>query len=252
MWAPHCEFDSYLVGPVLSTNPSHRYNAPEVAQQKLAPIEWENLHKCDIWAYGLLVWEILANGEIYFKRKWRHDPELARTAREALSGTTMGDSRSPTTGEPTEEESIQPEEEGVMGTFDSRFLRNLAIQFANKMTLPMFEKGCLRALLRLTLQEDPSARLSDLNSSPIVSVWNHSGSSSLQHKLAMHVGTSEFTFDVWIESPYLGRASSNDSCRCSRAETYHGNTRPRCFPISSEWPTSLAVATNLPPLRPST
>jgi len=175
---------------------SRSYNAPEVARQKQTPIEWENLHKCDIWAYGLLVWEVLANGEIYFKRKWRHDPNFARTTREALSVTTLGDSRSPITGEGTREESIQPEEEGVMGTFDSKHLRNLAIQFVNTMTFPIFEKGCLGPLFRLTLQEDPALRLSDLNRLPIVAVWNNSGASSLQHKLAMHVGTSEFTFEV--------------------------------------------------------
>ena len=169
-----------------------------MAKQKHTPIEWENLHKCDIWAYGLLVWEVLANGEIYFKRKWRHDRNFARSTREALSGTTVGDSTSPTTGEGTQEESIVPEEEGVMGTFDSKHLRNLAIQFVNTMTFPIFEKGCLGPLFRLTLQEDPALRLSDLNRLPIVSVWNSSGASSLQHKLAMHVGTSEFTFEVWF------------------------------------------------------
>lgn len=167
-----------------------------MAKQKHTPIDWENLHKCDIWSYGLLVWEILANGEIYFKRKWRHDPNFARTTREALSGTTLGDSRCPTTGEGTQKESIQPEEEGVMGTFDSKHLRNLATQFVNTMKFPIFEKGCLGPLFRLTLQEDPALRLSDLNRLPIVSVWNKSGASSLQHKLAMHVGTSEPTFEV--------------------------------------------------------
>jgi hypothetical protein len=91
---------------------------------------------------------------------------------------------------------MKPEEEGVMGSFDSKHLRNLAIQFANTMKFPIFEKGCLGPLFKFTLQEDPALRLSDLNCLPIVSVWNSSGASSLQHKLAMHVGTSEFTFDV--------------------------------------------------------
>ena len=168
-----------------------------MAKQRHTPIGWENLHKCDIWAYGLLVWEILANGEIYFKRRWRHDPNFARATREALSGTTPGDdSRSPTTREATQEESIQPEEEGVMGTFDSKHLRDLAIQFVNTKKFPTFEKGYLPPLFKRTLQEDPAQRLSDLNRLPIVAVWNSSGASSLQHKLAMHVGTSEFTFEV--------------------------------------------------------
>jgi hypothetical protein len=167
-----------------------------VSRQNHTPIEQENLHKCDIWSYGLLVWEILANGQIYFKKKWQHDPNFARTTREALSGTTLGNSTSPTTGDATQEESIEPEEEGVMGTFDSRHLRDLAIRYVKTMNLPTFEKGCLPPLFRLTLQEDPAQRLSDLNKLPIVAVWNSSGASSLQHKLAMHVGTSEFTFEV--------------------------------------------------------
>lgn len=222
------------------------YNAPEVAKQKHTPIEWENLHKCDIWAYGLLVWEILADGEIYFKRKWRHDPNFARTTKEALSGTTVGDSRSPTTGEGTQEESIQPEEEGVMGTFDSRHLGNLAIQYVNAMKLPNFERGSLGPLFKLTLQEDPALRLSDLNRLPIVAVWNSSGASSLQHKLAMHVGTSEFTFEVWSRTA-VPLPSANHSClgRCSRVETYHGNTRYPCSRILCEWPICAKGASNL-------
>lgn len=83
-----------------------------------------------------------------------------------------------------------------MGTFDSKHLRNLAIDYANTLKLPTLEKGYFRALFKLTLQEDPASRISDLNKLPIVSVWNGSGVSSLQHKLAMHVGTSEFTFEV--------------------------------------------------------
>ena len=85
-----------------------------------------------------------------------------------------------------------------MGTFDSKHLRNLAIQFVNTLSFPTFEKGCLGPLFRLTLQEDPTLRLSDLNRLPIVSVWNSSGASSLQHKLAMHFGSAEFTFEVSI------------------------------------------------------
>jgi hypothetical protein len=172
-----------------------------VSRQHHTPIEHEDLHKCDIWSYGLLVWEILADGQIYFKRKWRHDPNFARTTGEALSGATLANSTSPTTCDATQEESIEPEEEGVMGTFDSKHLRNLAIQHVNTMKLPTFEKGCLPPLFKLTLQEDPAQRLSDLNKLPIVAVWNNSGASSLQHKLAMHVGTSEFTFDVCFKPP---------------------------------------------------
>ena len=83
-----------------------------------------------------------------------------------------------------------------MGTFDSKHLRNLAIEYVNTLRLPTFEKGYFAPLFKLTLQEVPALRLSDLNKLPIVAVWNSSGVSSLQHKLAMHVGTSDFTFEV--------------------------------------------------------
>lgn len=204
---------------VLTPFPS--YNAPEVVKQKQTPIEMENLHKCDIWAYGLLVWEVLANGEIYFKRKWRHDPNYARTARETLSGTTLGDSKSPTTDEANQEESIQPEEEGAMGTFDPKHLSQLAIQFVKTLTFPSFEKGCFGPLFNLTLQEDPAARLSDLNRLPVVAVWNTTGASSLQHKLAMHVGSSEFTFEVRKKSPFIHHA-----CLLTISKLFQGRDIP--------------------------
>jgi hypothetical protein len=167
-----------------------------VSRQSHTPIDHENLHKCDIWSYGLLVWEILVDGQIYFKRKWRYDPKFARTTREAVSPTSSASLTSPTTCDGDQEESIEPEEEGVMGTFDSKHLMNLAIQYVNTLSLPTFEKASLPPLFRLTLQEDPAQRRSDLNTLPMVGVWNRSGARSLQHKLAMHVGTSEFTFDV--------------------------------------------------------
>ncbi|KAJ5946758.1 hypothetical protein N7454_003597 [Penicillium verhagenii] len=49
------------------------YNAPEVAFQEDRPIPIEQLHKCDIWAFGLCVWEILADGNSYFQSEWRND-----------------------------------------------------------------------------------------------------------------------------------------------------------------------------------
>lgn len=183
-----------------------RYNAPEVSKQKDNPIDRANLHKCDIWAYGLLVWELLADGSIYFKKSWRHDPAFARSTVDSLSGLSQTDSHASgvASGEWTED-SIQPEDEGVLGKFDTRHLRNLAKQFLNSH-LPSsssFEKSYLRPLFDRTLQEDPAARLSDLTRLPIVGIWNSAGTISLQSKLAMHMGTSEFTFDMF--RPDLGR-----------------------------------------------
>ncbi|KAF2813271.1 kinase-like protein [Mytilinidion resinicola] len=44
------------------------YNAPEVRNQRQAPIPRNMLRKCDIWAFGLLAWEVLLDGEIYSNR----------------------------------------------------------------------------------------------------------------------------------------------------------------------------------------
>lgn len=44
------------------------YNAPEVLDQKLYPIDRENLQKCDIWAFGLLLWEICIGGAEYLTK----------------------------------------------------------------------------------------------------------------------------------------------------------------------------------------
>jgi ankyrin repeat protein len=193
-------------GIYVETDSLARYNAPEVSKQKVTPIDRANLHKCDIWAYGLLVWELLAGGSIYFKKSWRHDPAFARSTIDSLSGLSRTDSHASgvTSGEWTED-SIQPEDEGVLGKFDTRHLRNLAKQFVNSHLPPSssFEKSYLRPLFDRTLQEDPAERLSDLTRLPIIGVWNSAGVVSLQSKLAMHMGTSEFTFDMF--RPDLGR-----------------------------------------------
>ena len=47
-----------------------RYNPPEVIYQTDKPISLDDLPMCDIWAYGLMVWEILKDGDCYFDRGW--------------------------------------------------------------------------------------------------------------------------------------------------------------------------------------
>jgi hypothetical protein len=49
----------------LSTDFNPRYNAPEVFTQRCKPIQRVEMKKCDIWAFGLLAWEILLHGRSY-------------------------------------------------------------------------------------------------------------------------------------------------------------------------------------------
>ncbi|KAJ5102940.1 hypothetical protein N7532_003469 [Penicillium argentinense] len=169
------------------------YNSPEVAQQKTQPILVENLHKCDIWAFGLCAWEILADGQVYFQRSWKHNPQFERSARSESLAT-------PTDSETQEDSSIDGDDQHVFGRFDLSYLRILAGEFVNNMKIPGigFEKGFLRPLMDRTLQVDPSKRVSDLNRLPIIGFWNKmSGAQSLQSKLATYAISGDIRYSIF-------------------------------------------------------
>lgn len=158
------------------------------------------MHKCDIWAYGLLVWEILADGALYFKHNWRHDRTYAKpvinTSRSdivpILGSTGSGDS-------PVARTSLKPEDELVFGAFDVKHLQSLACDFVNQISYVdvKFEKGLLRGLFKTTLQLNPSCRPSDLSVLPIMRFCPQAGNTSPQSKLAMHLKSSELSFEMF-------------------------------------------------------
>ena len=131
-----------------SLGTAHRYNAPEVNSQEITQISPENLHKCDIWAFGLLVWEILKNGGHYFDQRWI----VERSATGASN------------------------EVSVETAFDLSLIHEKALAFLREMRSSDssngdFVKGALRALLSNTLQMDPVARRSILKEFPIITAW---------------------------------------------------------------------------------
>ncbi|KAK2763147.1 hypothetical protein FQN54_009783 [Arachnomyces sp. PD_36] len=169
------------------------YNAPEVAEQKDQPIPVEDLHKCDIWAFGLCVWEILADGKVYFQRSWRSNPIYARPSSSIISTLTPS-------SDSHDRLSSDVDDQHVLGSFDPSHLKALANEFVNSLWIPGMglEKGFLRPLLERTLQVDPAKRISDLSRLPIIGFWNKTpGGHSLQWKLATYSISGDIRYSIF-------------------------------------------------------
>ena len=151
------------------------YNAPEVARQKDQPISIDQLHKCDIWAFGLCAWEVLANGQVY-----KYSLPLSTSAKPPTYSEAQG--------APRKEPSIENEDFEGSETLHASDIKELAIEFVNNLDIGGigFERGFLRPLMNQTLELDPKKRISDLSRLPIILSWNKApGGHSLQSKLAL-------------------------------------------------------------------
>ena len=178
-----------------------RYTPPEAATQSRFPIPQELLPRCDIWAYGLLVWEILANGAEYFDPEWRRNPKYARSETGISSATSAngGDTNELEVDSDLQDNTLVEDIKTVFGSFDRRHTKDLARAYL-QLVCPRqsFEKSYLGPLFNLTLDEDPRKRPSNLWRSPVISHWNQSAKeSSLQSHLALHTGSSEANFDMF-------------------------------------------------------
>ncbi|KAI9685290.1 MAG: hypothetical protein M1822_004663 [Bathelium mastoideum] len=141
------------------------YNAPEVSTQHINQVASTQLYKCDVWAFGLLAWETLLNGDRYIKYI-----TPGREAGEAAKNPPNG------------------------GEFSS------ILQLAKNAVPPTpgtHRAALFRGLFNLTLRTEPDCRTADLSALPIVSQWNNGGSRKLEADLALRSGTSDWSFEMF-------------------------------------------------------
>ncbi|KAJ4136510.1 hypothetical protein NW768_004125 [Fusarium equiseti] len=136
------------------------YNAPEVHTQDEYPIDQQDLVKCDIWAFGLLIWEACLGGDEYLSYLTKNDlivngqdginwEYLRKYAKAAVQGPSMGPA--------------------------------------------MF----LRAALHMTLQDVVRNRALDARRIPLCTQWNSKCLSDLQTDMALHLESPTLTYEMF-------------------------------------------------------
>ncbi|KAK4210480.1 hypothetical protein QBC37DRAFT_376971 [Rhypophila decipiens] len=145
------------------------YNAPEVHEQDQYPIASDEMHKCDVWSFGLLVWETFLDGKEYF--------------RHIVDEGLVPDSAS----------------EAPCYVEHPETLLDLAKKSIPRLTghANSLRRSILCAGLAMALQVDPFQRRSNLVSYPFMSTWHSAGTQVLQAMIALHLGDSEWSYDMF-------------------------------------------------------
>ncbi len=157
-----------------------RYNPPEVECQDLSPIDPVDLTKCDMWAYGLALWEIFQNGATFFKKSWQDETTYGKTCSESFISDTCRTADLPVDASTdiVSDASIPESEESartLFRRFYPRNLANLATEFINgiKFGGGFVDKAILRKFLNRALQVDPKDRPSRIILGPLMSTWKY-------------------------------------------------------------------------------
>ncbi|KAK5095862.1 hypothetical protein LTR70_003181 [Exophiala xenobiotica] len=187
------------------------YLPPEAIEQHARPISSSEVHKCDIWAWGLALWEILIDGDVYFESQWLHSPEYSRASSVDHTTGTLGlpqpmphpVGEGPQAKVATDQVIDQSLRGATFGNFDLGHLRALARRAVDNLCLrdasgTGFIRSYLRPLVRLTLDPDPNKRVYDISRSPIIAEWQSAApDSALQSKLAFHAHSRHLSFDIF-------------------------------------------------------
>ncbi|KAM0252319.1 hypothetical protein ACHAQJ_007812 [Trichoderma viride] len=148
-------------GGTLRYGGTFMYNAPEVHDQDIFPIYRAAMPQCDIWAFGLLVWELCLQGEDHVSYSNRSWPEAEHQ---------MTDQR-----------------------LDPADVRRYALA-----SVPgQIDYILIRATMHRTLQEDPTNRIAHLEDLPLLTEWNDIGINGLESELALHLESPSLTYEMF-------------------------------------------------------
>ncbi|KAH6964725.1 hypothetical protein DER45DRAFT_153867 [Fusarium avenaceum] len=154
------------------------YNAPEVRDRN-SYVPSHELMRCESFSYGLLLWEILSDGEEYINPAWiGGEPEMDGTARR----------------------------EGFLQRLPKNGLLNLALSFlcSKRGSLPNMDVSLFYNVFEMTLKDNPAYRKDlatiaiRLDCSDRANIVHSSADSSLEK-------INVWDFDPWQKEPWLSK-----------------------------------------------